>query len=253
MPIMAEQEYREDLHRNRSSFVYRGMPNVDFQMVTSLQRNCKDKQAELEPSILESFAKYAIIEDPKIQASIWREMILGQHYSLPTRLLDWTHSALMALHFAVTEDNLDEMNDHDCVVWRIDVHEVNKLLPEAYRKVSKRERSSIFSVEMLSEVTNSLEQYDADMGNSAMVVIEPPSINSRIVNQYSFFSIVPTAMTSVEDFLNEKTNNTAKLIIDKDLRWRIRDMLDQLNISERIVYPGMEGLSKWIARHYFVK
>ena len=30
-------------------------------------------------------------------------------------------------------------------------------------------------------------------------------------------------------------------------------MLDELNISERIVYPGLEGLSRWIGRHYFVK
>jgi hypothetical protein len=30
-------------------------------------------------------------------------------------------------------------------------------------------------------------------------------------------------------------------------------MLDQLNMSERIVYPGLDGLSRWIARHYFVK
>ncbi|MBO4505452.1 MAG: hypothetical protein J5728_03410, partial [Lachnospiraceae bacterium] len=75
----------------------------------------------------------------------------------------------------------------------------------------------------------------------------------RIVNQYSFFSLVPIEMTDIEGFLDEKTQNTVKYVIDKNLRWRVRDMLDQLNISERIVYPGLGGLSKWIARHYFVK
>ena len=44
-----------------------------------------------------------------------------------------------------------------------------------------------------------------------------------------------------------------KYVIDRKLRWRVRDMLDQLNMSERIVYPGLDGLSRWIARHYFVK
>ena len=29
-------------------------------------------------------------------------------------------------------------------------------------------------------------------------------------------------------------------------------MLDQFNISERVLYPGLDGLSKWIARHYYV-
>ena len=86
-----------------------------------------------------------------------------------------------------------------------------------------------------------------------MVIIEPPSINQRIVNQYSFFSLVPMQMTDIEGFLDEHTENTVKYIIKADLRWRVRDMLDQLNMSERIVYPGLDGLSKWIARHYYVK
>ena len=48
-------------------------------------------------------------------------------------------------------------------------------------------------------------------------------------------------------------DNTVKYVISHRLRWRVRDMLDQLNVSERIMYPGLDGLSKWIARHYFVK
>ena len=106
---------------------------------------------------------------------------------------------------------------------------------------------------MLNEATSGLDSYDEDMGDSAMIIIEPPSMNQRIVQQYSFFSIVPSGMTDIETFLDKYTNNTIKYVIEKSLRWRIRDMLDQLNMSERIVYPGLEGLSKWIARHYYVK
>ncbi|MBO4887109.1 MAG: FRG domain-containing protein [Firmicutes bacterium] len=253
MPLLSEQDWREDIHRNRSSYVYRGMPNTEFKMVTTLRRCCKDLQKSLEPAILNNFAKYAVIEDPTIAQSIWRQMILGQHHSLPTRLLDWTHSALVALHFSVEEDNLDAMEDHDSMVWRIDMNEIHSLLPEPYQEVIRKNVSSVFSVDMLTEVTNSLDQYDADMGKDSMVVIEPPSIGPRIVNQYSFFSIIPTEMDDVEGFLDKNTENTVVYIIDRHLRWRVRDMLDQLNMSERIVYPGLDGLSKWIARHYFVK
>ncbi len=253
MALLSEQEYRPDLRRSRSPFVYRGMTNADFRMVTSLRRNCKELQRTLEPAILKNFAKYAVIEDPSISQSVWRQMILGQHHGLPTRLLDWTQSALVALHFAVSEENLEHMEDHDCMVWRIDMGEVHSLLPETYQTVMRQFQAEVFSVDMLGRAAQSLAQYDRDMGDGAMVVLEPPSISARIVNQYSFFSVIPMDMENVEDFLNRRTEHSVKFIIDRRLRWRVRDMLDQLNMSERIVYPGLDGLSAWIARHYFVR
>jgi FRG domain. len=253
MPLMSEQEYRPELKRNRSGFLYRGMPNAAYHMETSLSRCCRDLQKTLEPAILNSFAKYAVKEDPTVAQSVWNRMITGQHYGLPTRLLDWTHSALVALHFAMTEDNLAEMDSHDCVVWRIDMQEQINHLPEKYRMAVGREQTTLFSVEMLTRITDSLHQYDEDMGDCSMVIIEPPSTNSRIVSQYSFFSLVPMGMTDIEGFLDAHTSRTVRYVIDRRLRWRVRDMLDQLNISERLLYPGLEGLSKWIARHYYVK
>ena len=86
-----------------------------------------------------------------------------------------------------------------------------------------------------------------------MLIVEPPSIEQRIINQYSFFSIVPLKIENVVDFLAANTENTVKYVIKKELKWQIRDLLDQLNISERIIYPGLDGLSQWLARHYYVK
>ena len=253
LPLLTEQEYRADLDRNRSSYLYRGMPNVDYKMVTSLRRNCKQLQKSLEPAILQNFAKYAVRQDPNVSRNIWQCMITGQHNGLPTRLLDWSQSPLVGIHFAVTEKNLEEVEDHDCVVWRIDMQELYSLLPDRYRTAVNRMQSTIFNVKVMANITESLEQYDRDMKDEAMVVIEPPSTNDRIINQYSFFSIVPMEMENIEGFLDRRTEHTVKYIIDRNMRWRVRDMLDQLNMSERIIYPGLDGLSKWIARHYYVK
>ena len=253
MPLMSEQEYRPELKRNRSGYLYRGMPNSEYKMATSLSRCCKHLQKTLEPAILNNFAKYAVREDPTVVQSVWHQMITGQHNGLPTRLLDWTHSALVALHFAMTEENLAEMDAHDCVVWRIDMNEQIDHLPEKYRLAIGREQTTLFSVEMLTKITDSLYQYDEDMGDHSMVIIEPPSTNDRIIMQYSFFSLVPMGITDIESYLDHYTKHTVKYVIDRQLRWRVRDMLDQLNISERLLYPGLDGLSKWIARHYYVK
>ncbi len=253
LTLISEQEYNPQKQRYRSPYVYRGLSKASFALTTSLQRNCKHLYVDLESSILRNFTKYAITEDPTLHSSVWKQMILGQHHGLPTRLMDWTYSPLTALHFAMSQNNLDKMEKNDCVIWKINIDEVHSLLPKKYSAMLDEENAGIFTVEMLQKIVDNTEQYDKDMKDRAMVVIEPPSIDPRIINQYSYFSIIPSGMKDVETFLNTYTEHSVKYIIKKELRWRIRDMLDQLNINERIVYPGLDGLSQWLARHYYVK
>lgn len=253
MSIVMEQDYIASMDRYRSQYYYLGLPNSEFRLQTSLRRNCKQLSKELEPSLLRNFIKYAVIDAPNIADSVWRQLIIGRHHGLPSRLLDCSRSPLISLHFATSGQSLDKLGTHDAVVWRIDVHELHDLLPEAYQVPLKREKASIYTVDMLQEVVGSLEQYDKDMGSSSMVVIEPPSLDQRIINQYGNFLIVPSGIEDVEDFLNERTERTVRYIIPASLCWRIRDILDQMNISERIVFPGLDGLSAWLARHYYVK
>ena len=107
---------------------------------------------------------------------------------------------------------------------------------------------------MLTEVCGSLQEYDEDMGNASMVMLEPPTIDMRIANQYSFFSIVPSRVSRLEEILEKcPEGGVIRYVIDKNLRWQIRDMLDQSNINERIVYPGLDGIATWLKRYYFVR
>ncbi len=251
--MISEQDYRADLGRHRNLFIYRGEPDATYTLSTSLRRHCKDKSSFLEAPMLLNFTKYAILQEPTIQDSVWNQMILGQHHGLPTRLLDWSFSPIVALHFSTTESDLEMMDARDAVIWRIDIHELHDMLPEKYRLIISKYNTTVFSVSMLREVCESPKQYDMDMQDKSMVIIEPPSLDPRIVNQYSFFSIIPDRMTDIAGFLDMYTDLTRRFIIKKELRWRIRDMLDHQNITERIVYPGLDGLSQWLGRHYFVR
>ena len=251
--LIFEQTYNATIDRTRSSYFYRGMRNAAYDLTTSLSRNCKGASAKLEQPLLDNFINYVRIEDPSINESIWKAMVIGQHYGLPTRLLDWTHSTLVALHFANSEDNLDKLGKRDCIVWRIDLRDLNRSLPPKYREYLENKDTFVFSLDDLARLAPDLDRYDADMGDRAMVCFEPPSVDQRIVNQYSFFSAIPSGITDLEAFLDAHTENTVKYIIDKRLRWELRDILDQLNINERMIHPGTDGIAKWLARHYYVK
>lgn len=239
--------------RYRGYYLYRGLPNVDYKLQTSLQRNCGDKRETLEKRLLSNFAKYTATNTDADCENLWRRMIIGQHHGLPTRLLDWTHSPFVGLHFAVSDGDMNRIDANDSVLWRIDISDLHDRLPKEFQAVMSEECAKVFSVDMLNKVTKSLEHYDEITNGESMVIMEPPSIDPRIVNQYAFFSVIPGQIDDIEEFLDKNTDKTYKYIISKDLKWRIRDYLDEANISERTIYPGLDGICKWLARHYYVK
>lgn len=253
MDILKDQKLNEKEDRYRSSFIYRGMPDSSFKLQTSLKTNCGEKSGHLEQHILRNFAKYAALATQDTGTSIWDELIIGQHHGLPTRLLDWTYSPLIGLHFSTSEGDLNSMNKHDSCLWRIDANEINAMLPDRYHDMLKTNHAFCFTDKMLAKCASSLEQYDADMKENSMVIMEPSSLDERIISQYSFFSVIPGGFGEIEEWLDTHTCNSVKYIIKADIRWQVRDLLDAMNVNERILFPGLDGLSEWIRRYYFVK
>ena len=218
--------------------LFRGLSDASYHLTTSLARNGGD-----ELSILRNFAKYSALEG----ASVWKQMVIGQHHGLPTRLLDWSRSPLVALYFAISERNPEDIYKHDCIVWKIDVDEVNSLLPVKYQAMFDK-NAKFLTLQKLKNRHIKLRDIDEDQ---AVILLEPPAIDARIINQYSFFSIVPSSL-EMETFLSS-TKNTVKYIIPKNIRHEIRKMLDKLNISERTMLPGLDGMCAQLNRFYNVR
>jgi len=250
--IIKNTSFDKAIGRPRSRFLYRGISNADFAMTTSLRRNCKNQSARLEHSILRNFEKYVAISEPYILDSVWKAMVVGQHHGLPTRLMDWTYSPLIAMHFATSGIPLESYEENDFAVWEIDIVELNSLLPIAYSNIIKKHSAFLFTLQMMEQENISIEKYDSDMGESSLIFIEPPTIDQRIENQFAYFAVIPMQMVHIETFFELCTTNTTKYIISKDIKWEVRELLDKLNTNERIVYPGVDGLCMWLSRHYYV-
>jgi hypothetical protein len=103
---------------------------------------------------------------------------------------------------------------------------------------------------MLIQLAASLEELDHITPEPFLVFFEPPSLDERIINQYALFSFMSDASARMDDWLAEHPDLWRKIIIPARLKWQFRDMLDQSNITERVLFPGLDGLSRWLKRYY---
>lgn len=236
---------RTPLRRYRSNLVYRGVADAAWGLETSLLR-LGGEYAAVEKPMLRSFRKYA--EPGSIPGeSLWVRLAVAQHHGLPTRLLDWTISPKVAAHFATAEE---ERYDRDGAIWCVDVARARELLPVSLRAILEHENAYLFSAEMLDPI-QSLEELDR-LGEDAPFALffEPPSLDARIVNQGAVLSVMPGAGLSVGGFLGAHPELCHRIIVPREIKWEVRDKLDQDNVTERMLFPGLDGLSRWLKRYY---
>ncbi|MCH8554211.1 MAG: FRG domain-containing protein [Schleiferiaceae bacterium] len=244
--VLFTDSWDSKISRFRSSYIYRGQNDVNQRLTTSLIRLGGD-YAKLERHLIRNFIKYAH-RDTKQGDSLWNWLALAQHHGLPTRLLDWTYSPYVALHFATNEVE----NFHsDGVIWATNYVKLNERLPEKLKRIIKEEESNTFTAEMLQNVCiNLTDLANIQQSEAFMIFLEPPSLDNRIVNQFALFSLISDPTLAPDTYLQDHKETTFKIIIPKELKWEIRDKLDQANITERVLFPGLDGLSDWLKRHY---
>jgi hypothetical protein len=241
--------WNSSLGRFRSPYAFRGHSIAQEDLSSGLLRLAAGRPdvSRLELHLLRNFKKYAHGE---LQFnSIWQWLALAQHRGLPTRLLDWTYSPFVALHFATAD--LARM-DEDGAVWAINFVEANRHLPGSLKRTLQAEGSDTATVEMLGQF-ESLARFDRLARRPFVIFLEPPSIDPRIVNQFALFSLMSSPQARLDEWLASQPALARRVVIPAALKWEIRDKLDQANINERVLFPGLDGLSRWLTRYYWLK
>lgn len=235
--------------RRRSYAVFRGAVRGPMSLLTTLDRlggiDPPHTKAHLEEHILRNFMRYA---RPFVGAgNEWDLLFTAQHHGLPTRLLDWTHSPLVAAHFAT----LGAPQASDRVIWRLDwrrMHERFGLRPVAFlvedlaRTLDKRGVRSLWEF---------FEQPDQSHGGFAAMV-EPPAVVGRIGAQSAAFTICSVRDRPFATFLAEHDLSGAltEIVIPARAVDLIRDQLDICAVDERRLFPDLDGVARELGRYY---
>jgi hypothetical protein len=225
------------------SLVFRGLARSSYSNDSSLAR-LGEGFPRLERHLIRNFRKYAHREQPG--PTLWDWLSLAQHHGLPTRLLDWTFSPFVAAHFATASSPGDE-----AMMWAVDCAAAHELLPRRLRDALSEEGATVFTTELLGDCAPTLERLDRlTTGAPFVAFFEPPSLDDRIVNQSAVLSAMSDATASMDDWLQAHPDLWHAWRITPEAKAEIRARLDQANITERVLLPGLDGLAAWLRRYY---
>jgi hypothetical protein len=236
--------------RLRAASVFRGSKCSEWALLTSLDRlggiDPPHTKAPLEEHILRNFIRYSRPHLQQQPANEWELLVTAQHHGLPTRLLDWTYSPLVAAHFATLggDPTLDR------VIWRLDwgkLHERFDLAPVALlvQELDKllRERGIDSPWTLFSEPERS---------DHLVCMLDPPALDNRIVVQAAAFTISTDKTRSFDEILRENglLGALTRYVIPAERVDHLRDQLDLVTMDERRLFPDLDGVAAEMRRYY---
>lgn len=250
-------EYGDDTPK--VDFWFRGVSNKEYKLLPKFLRGNYYTHYDL--GILQKFKKEAggyinsICGDNDLN---WLQY--AQHYGVPTRLLDFSASPLVALFFCCSSDL-----DTNGALWVL-----NKFIFDRIVLISFMSNECI---EMLSNnilierIMNKFYKHDVipEVNTPKYPVSFIPSyIDRRMETQLSRFLIWDTDDRALDEIIkdenimklegnvlqNERKEFLAKLIIPSNRKVEILNQLDLIGINEKTIFPGLDGIGKYIDNHY---
>ncbi len=215
---------------------WRGQENADWDLVPALRR--KERSPDDESGITLRFMREARIRHGRCpdNEDLAGWLFLARHYGLPTRLLDWTESPLVATFFAVRVDPAS-----DATLWALHPFLLNEdQLQERVLLNAPDERA-----QSLIQPAFKPGQKELD----AIASIYPEQHDLRLVMQLSTFTVHGSAtplnkLPNADDFL-------VRFDIPAAAKEGFARSLDALGIRLANLFPDLESLAAQLSNLEF--
>lgn len=201
-----------------SKYIFRGQTDADWNLVSSFDRNYGslpyDERKRIETQLLDEFKKTCIEWEGKENFNYYNiQQILsaGQHYGLPTRLLDWSYSIYIASFFAFSQKSSSPY----AAIWVINTeHEIWK------------------------------GEYGVSIEKSHILE------NERQKYQYGIFTRNQTINNTLEEYVEECSKRCNvdgalyKITLPTSERGSVLHDLEMMGINYYSLFRGLEGCAK---------
>ena len=235
---------------NLGNYWFRGVARTSYLPVPSIVwKKIKQEEGPLAHGFLVSYKSY--INDSNLND--WELFALMQHHGMPTRLLDWSESALVALYFALT---LEPDYDGYRAVWVLEPYELNektigfkRLFCPAIMRASEI-RNDEHSINLNSYLPPNLKSAEAGKLPEKPAAINATQHIKRVSSQKGCFTVHGTSDETINTYL-DNPDHFHMIKIDsrsKESRNIMIDTLAALGINGEHIYQDLDSLCRNIKR-----
>jgi len=176
----------------------------------------------------------------------WGHYFLMQAYGAPTRLLDWTDGAIVALYFAV--QGRARANDHEgtahAAVYMLDPAWLNS---KTFKKDPSRNRSQGVALSDWKEAGRYLpeDEFASERLRPRIpLAVDPVNVASRMSAQRAHFTIFGKDPDGLVSCSTHKKSRLVRFKIAYSAIPKIQNQLKLVGLSEFALFPDLEGLGR---------
>lgn len=217
---------------------FRGHASCDYLLQPTIYRSPYSWEAE--QALLHQFKARAARFISSTPSSDVEWLFIMQHHATPTRLLDWSENAMVALAFAV-QFRKPSHAGKDAVVWCLDPIKLNSNI-----------RFSAFDMEPIPNICENTElqsMFESPRQTYPIAIIGPQNTD-RIIAQRGVFTLFPNKPSFTIEELEHSEDFLSKIIIPYSTAYSISEELYFMGMTESTLFPELDSISKELRKEY---